>query len=226
MSGSVTILPEQRNCRVLMADKTDDMVIAPPKPTANPFAAADADAPSTVSQVASRLTRLPGGLVDGGEIIILAIKPSMWRPVFDSAAWLVTFSLLAIALTVWQSPLPGLSVTTTAQMMFLIGLGRLGLAVVNWIPTWYVLTNRRLIDIHGVRLPRICACRLIDVRNTYLNAPPSEKALGLGTITYVTADEKDSPHFWRSVASPDAVHTEIRRAIENAIDAQGTAQSL
>ncbi len=201
-----------------MADKRDDMVIAPPKPSANPFAVGEADSPSTVGEVASRLTSLPKGLVDGGEVIILAVKPSMWRPLFDSGPWIATLSVLTVASMVWRLALPGLSVSVSAQVIFLLGMLRLGLAVVLWIPSWYVLTNRRLIEIHGVRTPDITSCSLVDVRNTYLNATAIEKAGQLGTITYVTADETQPPHHWRTIAEPDVVHTEIRRAIETAID--------
>ena len=204
----------------MMADNPDTVVIAPPKPAASPFATAGSESTSSVAEVASRWASLPTGLVDGGEIIILAIKPSMWRPVFDSAPWLVTASLLATALTVLARPLPGVSVTASAQIVLLIGIARLGFAIVRWVPTWYVLTNRRVIEIHGVRTPRIAARSLVEGRNTYLHVSPVERAATLGTITYVTQREDDQPHHWRSVVHPDDVHAEIRRAIENAIDLQ------
>lgn len=214
----MTCLPPLPNRFAAMADKQDDMVIAPPKPSANPFAVGDTDSPSAVREVASRLTSLPQGLVDGGEIIILAVKPSMWRPVFDSVPWIMTLSFLALASMTWHLALPGLSVSTSAQVIFLLGMLRLGLAVIAWIPSWYVLTNRRLIVIRGVRTPNITSCSLLEVRNTYLNATTIEKTAHLGTITYVTTDEAKAPHYWRTITDPETVHAEIRRAIENVID--------
>ena len=213
-------LPEQRNRETPVADKTEDMILAPPAngPAAS-LAAAASEASSRASEAAARWGTLPGGITDGGEVIVLAIKPSMWRPVFDSAAWLVITMVLAITLTILGTPLPGLSLTATAQIVWLIGLGRLGVAVVfRWMPTWYVLTSRRLIDIRGVRAPRISSCRLIDVRNTYLHTLGVEKLTGLGTITYVTSRDDEPPHHWRTIAKANLVHAEIRRAIENAID--------
>jgi hypothetical protein len=213
---------EQRNPETPVADKTEDMILAPPAtgPAAK-LAAAASEASSRATEAAARWGTLPGGITDGGEVIVLAIKPSMWRPVFDSAAWLVTSTVLAITLTVLGTPLPGLSLTATAQIVLLVGLGRLGVAVVfRWMPTWYVLTNRRIIGIHGVRAPKISSCRLIDIRNTYLHTLGVEKLTGLGTITYVTTCEDEPPHHWRTIAKPNLVHAEIRRAIENAIDQQ------
>ena len=182
------------------------------------FVATMSDAPSRVADVAARWTMLPGGVIDGGEIVVLAIKPSLWRPVFDSAAGLVISVLLAVVVTTLGVPLPGLSAATTAQLVLLIGFTGLGLAIVRWTTTWHVLTNRRIIDIHGVRTPRIAACLLVHVRNTYLHTSVAEKVTRLGTVTFVTDEADRLPHLWRSIAHPDEVHAKIRRAIENAID--------
>jgi hypothetical protein len=165
----------------------------------------------------------PGGVVDGGEIVILAIKPSMWRPVLESAAWLVTSWLLAAVLTWFGRPIPGLSITATAQLVLLVGLARLAVAIVRWIPTWYVLTNRRIIDIQGARTPKATSCALIDIRNTYQRPTPVERQLALGTILFVSNRDGRQPRPWRSIAKPDEVHARIRRAIEHAIDQHGAA---
>lgn len=180
-----------------------------------------AEAPSGVSRAGTKWSTLPGGVIAGGEIIIFAIKPSMWRPVFDSASWLVTGFLLAAVLTLIRTPFPGLSLTATAEAVLLVGFARLGYAVVRWVPTWYVLTNRRVIDLRGVRSPHIWSCALIDIRNTYVNASQPEKLTGLGTISFVTDRTDEPPRTWRSIARPDEMHTRVRRAIENAIDEFG-----
>jgi hypothetical protein len=180
-----------------------------------------ADAPSGVSRTATKWGTLPGGVVEGGEIIIFAIKPSMWRPVFDSAPWLVVALFLALALTVLAAPFPGLSLSLTAQVVILLGIARLGFAVVRWVPTWYVLTNRRIIDIRGVRAPRIWSCPLIDVRNTYVSAQFGEKLTRLGSISFVTDNADEPPRTWQSVAQPEEIHIRVRRAIESAIDEFG-----
>ncbi|MEK6797561.1 MAG: hypothetical protein AABZ12_01200 [Planctomycetota bacterium] len=205
-----------------MTDKRRDMVLAPPiGGPASPFAATTSDTPSRVERVAKQWTSLPGGVVDGGEIVILAIKPSMWRPLSDSAAWVVTATFLALALTILGRPLPGLSVTTSAQVILLLGFSRLGMAIVRWVPTWYVLTNRRIIEIHGVRTPRIHAVPLVGVRNTYVRLSSWERYIDVGTISYVTTNTDEAPGCWQSVSQPEAVHSQIRRAIEQAIDQFG-----
>ena len=178
------------------------------------------EAPSRASKAAVDWSALPGGVVDGNEIVVLAVKPSMWRALFDSGAWLVTCGLLMIVLVGFQQPIPGLSLTATVQLLLLAGSVRLAAALIRWVPTWYVLTNRRVLDIRGVRSPRISSCLLLDIRNTYLNRSSAERLTKLGSITFVTDHPHDPPRTWQSIAEPDLVHDKIRREIEKAIDQQ------
>lgn len=185
------------------------------------YSAAASDAPPNVAERVLPWAEVPGGVVDGGEIVILAIKPSMWRPVLESASWLVTSVLLSTVLIWLGKPIPGLSLTLTAQLVLLVGFARLGFAIVRWVPTWYLLTNRRIIDIQGVRNPQATSCLLTDIRNTYLRASTVERLLGLGSILFISNREGDRPRAWRSIGRADEVHARIRRAIEQAIDQHG-----
>ncbi len=189
-----------------------------PLPEPTPCAAAMSEAPSGASERVAAWTALPGGVVDDNEVVLLAIKPSTWRPLFDSATWLGFCCFLTGLLIGLESPFPGLSLMETAQLMLLVGLARLALAIVRWVLMWYVLTNRRVLSVQGIREPRICACMLLDVRNTYLNRSLPERLVGLGSITFVSSDPTDPPSMWQTVAKPELVHERIRRAIENAID--------
>lgn len=159
---------------------------------------------------------LPADVVDGGEIILLAIKPSMWRPVFDSAACLIACTVLAAAASWAARPLPGLSLTATIQLILLIAVTRLGIAIIRWVPTWHVLTNRRIINIRGVRAPRVSSCPLVKIRSTSVNASPAERVTNLGTISFETVSDDNSPGPWQSIARAQDVETRIRRAIHDA----------
>ncbi len=180
------------------------------------FSAAATEAPPRTADVRTAWTTLPGGVVDGGEIVILAIKPSMWRLLFDCAPWLVMCVALAGVMTGLRTPLPGLSLTGSAQVMLLIGFTRIAFSIVRWIPSWYVLTNRRIIAVRGVRAPRIRACPLIDVCDTFLHATTPERMAGLGTITF-KLDRSDEPsQVWQSIQQPDEVYAKVRQTIDNA----------
>jgi len=186
------------------------------------FSVAVADNPAAAAKPAiAPWAEIPGGVIDGGEIVILAIKPSMWRPLFDSAAWMVGSWLLAGMLTVLGKPIVGLSMTTTVQIVLMGGAVGLAVAILRWIPTWYVLTNRRIIHIHGVRSPRIDSCELLEIRNTFVQVGIEEKLTNLGSITFVMDKAASRPRTWRSIQQPLEVHARVRRAIENAIDQFG-----
>ncbi len=184
-------------------------------------ASAVSDSPTRTGEVPAPWAAIPGGVIDGGELVLLAIKPSMWRPFFDSAAWVVGSWIAAALLSVLGRPIAGLSMAMTVQILLLIGAMGLAFSIVRWIPTWYVLTNRRIIDIHGIRTPRIASCALIDIRNTYVHASIEEKVTGLGTISFAFDKTQLGPRVWRSIAGAVEVHAKIRRAIENAIDQYG-----
>jgi len=184
-------------------------------------ASAMSEAPSRTSSMPNVWTHLPGGVVDGGEIVLLAIKPSMWRPLVDSLPWLVTTAVLAVTLIVLEARVSGLSPLMTAQVILLIGAVRFLLAILRWAPTWYVLTNRRIIYVHGVRTLRSTSCLLLDIRNTYVHASSVEKLAKLGTITFAVDGASHAPPPWRLITRPVEVHSAIRRAIEDAIDHHG-----
>jgi hypothetical protein len=185
------------------------------------MAAASAEAPPRTAKETVTWASLPGGMLDGGEIVILATKPSVWRPLGEALPWLV-FAALFAALIVWfQAPLPGLTIAVSAQLILLVGFARLGLAVALWIPCWHVLTNRRVIDVHGVREPIIRSCSLLHIRNTHVTRTIVHRLLQIGTIKFVINDPLEPPHFWRSIPCPEEVHAAIRRAIEHAIDQFG-----
>lgn len=181
-------------------------------------AAAVSDSPARTGEVAAPWAAIPGGVIDGGELVLLAIKPSMWRPFFDSAAWVVGSWIVAGLLTVLGRPIAGLPMAMTVQIVLMAGALGLTLSILRWIPTWYVLTNRRIIDIHGIRRPKIGSCDLLEIRNTYVHASIEEKVTGLGTISFAFDKAHLGPRVWRSIARPVEVHAKIRRAIESAID--------
>jgi hypothetical protein len=195
------------------------MVInAPTEESAVRTFAAAAEAPTTHAEVSASITEVPNGVIDGGESVILAIKPSMWRPVFDSSTWLFACWVSAMVLAWFRQPLPGLSVAETSQLLVFVALVRFGIAIAHWMPRWHILTNRRIVDIRGVRSMKVDSWPLVKIRNTYVNRSTPERLTKLGTVTFVSTEQAAAAHQWRSVGDADVVHAEIRKAIENAID--------
>ena len=184
-------------------------------PTTRFSAVATQSRPEAVP-VRANWTTLPGGVVEGGEIVVLAIKPSMWLWLFDSVPWLVMCTALGVILTALNRPFLGLSPTGTLQILALVAFARVSFAMLRWIPTWYVLTNRRLIDVRGVRAARIRSCPLINVSDVLLEESTLEKAAKLGSIYFELDSSEAHAYVWQSIQAPKDVFATVRTTINNA----------
>jgi len=172
-----------------------------------------ADSPPAPARVAEAVAE---DFMAGGEVVILAVKPSMWSTVFDSAPWLVTSVVLAIVVLSMGAPLAGVSARLTAQFILLAGLARLGIAVLRWVPSWYLLTNRRIMDIRGVRTPLVSSLFLTDIVELDASASLSERMVSTGSVVFVPGLDGQAPRVWRAIPDHLDVHDRVRRAIREA----------
>lgn len=191
-----------------------------PIPTATRCATATAPAPPEAAKLPGEsVVTVPAQLLDGGEVVILAVKPSLWFLVFDPIRW-VAVSVLLLLGVAWlaQSSLWDVSLNAVAPVVG-IALGlRLLVSVLRWVSRVYVLTNRRVMCICGVLRPDIWECVLVRVRNTRLTAEPQEKLVGLGTIEFITEEQPAPQRAWRYISRSEEVHAEVRKAIQHALD--------
>lgn len=159
---------------------------------------------------------VPAQLLDGGEVVILAIKPSLWFILFNSFRWIGLLALL-VAGVLWFSP-PWYWLEPKMLIQGAIGLGllRLVIASLQWVSRLYVLTNRRLMRIRGVLNVDIFECRLTKVQNTFMRLSWYERLLRLGTIDITTAGTGMVEARWANVPRPLEVHDSLRRAISAA----------
>jgi hypothetical protein len=88
------------------------------------------------------------------------------------------------------------------------------------VSRFYVLTNRRVMRIRGVRWADVLDILLTRVINTRLTQAPHEKVTALGTLHFAADQPVQRDCAWRHVAHPEEVHAEVRRAIERALDHQ------
>ncbi|MCH7720328.1 MAG: PH domain-containing protein [Planctomycetes bacterium] len=165
------------------------------------------------------LMRLPVNL-DGGEVVILAIKPSAWFVLYDAARWLVLAFFVAGTSGWVSNAVSWASVPLLIQLASVAATLRLGIAVLRWVSRFYVLTDRRVMRIRGVWKVDVFACPLLSVRTTKLTAQPHERLVGLGTLRFNVDPPPDADGSWYSIRHPEEVHSEVRRAIKRAIDFQ------
>ena len=184
-----------------------------PRPRLAPRFVAAVDTAPTVRTSAESLV-IPADILDGGEIVLLAIKPSLWFVVFDSARWIVVGALLLILAAVTPLRPIDLSVPSITQLAFLIMAGRMGVGLLRWVSQFYVLTNRRIMRLRGVFKADIHSCPLLRIRRTGVSVGLHERITNLGTIHFFVDAEPNPDLHWRQVAHADEVHDRIRRAID------------
>ena len=159
---------------------------------------------------------LPAHLLGGDEIVILAIKPSLWFVVFKSARWLVAMGVV-IALAGWLGrAFPHLSAALIVQGAIVVAAVRTGFAVLQWVSRLYVLTNLRIMRLKGILNIDLFECPLTKIQNTYLTLSWYERLTGLGTISFATAGTGGIEASWTHVNDPLELHERVRSAIHRA----------
>jgi uncharacterized membrane protein YdbT with pleckstrin-like domain len=154
---------------------------------------------------------VPAHLLDGGEVVIFAIKPSAWYVVLTSLRWIVLGVFLA-ALASTQF-VPSASKWYLWQLGFWVIGVRMAWATLEWVARLYVLTNRRVMRIRGVFNVEMFECALDRIQNTYLTLSVGERATRTGTVSFQTAGGPGAEASWRMVARPLEVHEKLREAV-------------
>lgn len=159
---------------------------------------------------------VPAHLLDGGEVVHFAIKPSLWFIPIDSLRWLA-FSLLLIpaANLSWL----GDQAWYLYHAAFWLSAIRLGWATLQWVSRLYVLTNRRVLRLRGVFNVELFECPLQRIQNSWLTISLVERLTRVGTITLQTAGGAGATAgaaSWRLISRPLEVHEQLRAAINRA----------
>jgi len=152
---------------------------------------------------------IPTNLLQGGEIVILLLKPS---PLYILLACLGHLAVIAAAVF-------GLHtfnlLTDREAMILLIGLlsARLIWQFFEWLSRLYVLTDRRVIRIRGVLRVFVFEAQLKQLQHTESLFSIRERLFGLGTIGFSTAGTGLPEAYWVMLRQPLAVHRQVIQAI-------------
>ena len=159
---------------------------------------------------------LPVHLLDGDEIVIFTVKPSLWFILFRSFRWLL-FGGAMIGLAPWLERASSLlEARVIVQIGIVVAGGRVGFAVLQWVSRLYVLTNRRIMRLRGILNVDLFECRLTKIQNTHLRFAWYERITGLGSIFFATAGTGGVEASWINIDHPLELHERIRSAIHRA----------
>jgi len=152
-----------------------------------------------------------------GETILLALKPSFWMVLFRAAPGVALAGLLAAALHVGADALGrGLSTRTIVLVavaaVCLCGLWGLG----HWLGRLYLLTDKRVLSVRGLRRVVLLHCPLHRLRHMELSRRPGERLLGTGTLTFESDRTDAEPVVWNHVARVRQVAAFVEDVIRKA----------
>jgi len=174
------------------------------------------NATTGVSQadLAGHLTSIvPAHLLDDGEQVILAIKPSMWFIAFASARLVGLIVLIIAGMRFFHIEI-GYSIQQRIyQFAIAIIILQLIIAFLQWMSRLYVLTDRRVMRIRGVFNVDIFEAPLHKIQNTFLTLAIHERLFGLGSIFFTTAGTGGIEAAWQNINRPLEVHEIVRDAI-------------
>lgn len=177
------------------------------------------ETPFTQQGAAGQLAQadlLPAQLLDGDEIVIFAIKPSLWFVLFMSVRWLIAMAVV-IPLAGWLGPrIPGMDTPLVIKAALALAAARLGFALLQWVSRLYVLTNRRIMRLRGIFNVDLFECQLNKIQNTNLTLTWYERLAGLGSISFATAGTGGIEASWANINNPLEVHERVRSAIHRA----------
>jgi uncharacterized membrane protein YdbT with pleckstrin-like domain len=158
---------------------------------------------------------IPAHLIDEGEQIIFAIKPSLWFILFYYAKMIGLVIAVFIAINYFPY-VPSLFSQYVSQIAAALICLQLVIAVLEWISRLYVLTDRRVIRIKGILNVDIFEAPLVKIQNTYLTFALHERVVGIGTILIATAGTAGIEASWQNINQPLEVHEQVRAAIREA----------
>lgn len=156
---------------------------------------------------------IPQKMITDGEVVILAVKPSLWLIPLASGRWLLTAGL-AVVTAHLLGPMIGRLAQWTTQIAVLAATARLLIATMEWLGRVYVLTDRRIMRLKGVVHIDLFECQLSRVQHVVLRLPIAERAVFCGTLFFFTAGTGSAEAAWRTVAHPSAVYQTVLETIE------------
>jgi len=172
--------------------------------------------PSAESNVPAAALQRQAELLQEGEQIIFAMKPSSWFVLIVS--WPVLMFLLLVAAVTFAAE--GLIVDLQRQTVMLLCLAGVCIRVMvgcfQWVSHLYVLTNLRVLHVRGLTRTDVLESPLKSLREVPLSCTFLERCFGLASLQFLTANSDRPPIVWTNLARPLEVQKAVQEAIKKA----------
>jgi uncharacterized membrane protein YdbT with pleckstrin-like domain len=155
---------------------------------------------------------LSARILDEGEIVIFAIKPSPWF--VPLASWpVVLVAMLVAALAQTGDLASSLPQRTVFVLCVAVACVRVMMASAQWISRLYILTNLRVMRIRGIFQAEVFDCPLRRISSTRIDSTLGQRVLRLGNLEFDTYPDKPCDVDWLTISRPD----EIKKMVDEAI---------
>lgn len=156
-------------------------------------------------------------VLQDGETILLALKPSAWLILFRAGPGAALAGALTAALAFAAEALgrplsPRTTVLVVVAALSLCGLWGLG----HWMARLYLLTDKRVMAIRGLRRVQFLHCPLQRLRHMELTRRPGERLLGTGTLVFESDKDDADPVVWAHIGKARQVAAFVEDAIRRA----------
>lgn len=155
-------------------------------------------------------------VLNDGEEIILAVRPSLWMVVLESLPTAAIAGVIAAALLIVDPNALNLPRSVGSAVVLACGLVavlRVAMVFVRWLGRLYVLTNRRVLRLGGVAAVDVADCPLERMTDAAVMSGSVERLVALGTIIFTIDGQLSAELGWTNIAHPEDVAQEVRRAI-------------
>jgi len=152
-----------------------------------------------------------------GELVVLALKPSPWFVLLTSRAVIALAMIVLIAAYLAQRVLEfDVHVQAVQLVCAAAVLLRALVACFQWVGRLYLLTNVRVMRIHGVLHADVAQCRLRAVSRTVVAASGGERLLGVGGLLFESDQGGDGDVAWLHIAKPEEIQQVVEQTIRRA----------
>jgi uncharacterized membrane protein YdbT with pleckstrin-like domain len=173
--------------------------------------------PSNAVTEAPEAQAVPVNLLEGDEVVLLAVKPSGWFVPLIS--WPVLMG--AVLLGVGAIALEEFFHRGTAQPVLLICVAaaclRMMIGCFQWAGRLYVLTNKRLMRVRGILNVDVFTCPLRQISDVARTASLIENLLGVGGLHFTVSGQPSPQGSWLYVSRPAEVEEIINNALRKAL---------
>lgn len=147
------------------------------------------------------------GYLARNEHVVLEMKQH-WARVLPAMTSCVT-GLVLVLVAGFAAPAWMGTVTNAAWWIWLILVAHLAWRLIEWWDETFVITNKRLVLVHGLFVKKVAMMPLAKVTDMSYNRSPVARILGYGTFVIESAGQQQALDVIDFVRNPDAKYREI-----------------